>query len=123
MGKRKKVKGICRLCGKNTSLTFEHVPPQSAYNKHTKYYKQSIEEMMKVDNLLNHKFKGKLYQGGIGYHSLCNDCNNFLGTHYVNSYKDWVQKECIVPNLGSVPIAPRMEQFTDVRVHYLLNMR
>jgi len=96
MGRKNKIIGICRLCGKKTELTFEHVPPQSTYNKHTKYYKQPLEEMMKLESTLNHKFKGKLYQGGIGYHSLCRDCNSFLGSTYVNSYKQWVNSGFLV---------------------------
>ena len=34
--------------------------------------------------------KGKILQGGIGYYSLCRDCNTFLGHNYVKAYEKWV---------------------------------
>ena len=32
MARRKHVVGICHLCGENTKLSFEHVPPKAAFN-------------------------------------------------------------------------------------------
>ena len=90
MGTKKKVNGICRLCGNEKELTKEHVPPRSTFNKHTKYFSIPLDEIMSVENPLKHTFKGKKYQGGIGYYTLCEKCNNFLGSEYVNSYRDWV---------------------------------
>ena len=31
----KSVKGICKLCGMEKQLSFEHVPPRSVFNKHS----------------------------------------------------------------------------------------
>jgi len=32
MARGKRVRGICHICGKHRDLSFEHVPPQSAFN-------------------------------------------------------------------------------------------
>lgn len=83
-------KGICRVCGDKTLLSFEHVPPRVAFNKHTSYTDISFDDYLKVENPLKDKMKGIKKQGGIGYNSLCKDCNSFLGSHYVEAYKKWV---------------------------------
>lgn len=84
------INGVCRLCGEDKPLSYEHVPPRSTYNKKTKYKIISMDDYMAQDDPVNHKFKGKIYQGGIGFYSLCEECNSFLGTNYVKTYKDWV---------------------------------
>ena len=33
MSRKQKTYGICRLCGENKELTFEHVPPETVFNK------------------------------------------------------------------------------------------
>jgi len=90
MGRRKVVNGICRLCGLETKLTFEHVPPRSSYNKTTRYKSISMEYYFRNPDPLNMKVKNKELQGGTGFHSLCSTCNNFLGRTYVDYYKNWV---------------------------------
>jgi hypothetical protein len=78
--------GHCSLCGKMSELTFEHVPPRSAFNKSTRYKSVDMLEVLKRDDILDAKFSGKVEQGGVGYFSLCSSCNNFLGINYVPSY-------------------------------------
>ncbi len=82
--------GICRLCGQNTLLSFEHVPPRTTFNKNTKYSSIEFEDYIKTENPLKTPPKGKIKQGGIGYNSFCEKCNSFLGTEYVPAYKLWV---------------------------------
>ena len=81
--------GICRLCGENTMLTFEHVPPRTTFNKNTKYSSVAFEEYVKTENPLKNPPKGKTKQGGVGYNSFCKKCNSLLGTEYVPAYKRW----------------------------------
>jgi hypothetical protein len=90
MGRHKMTKGICRICGEHKKLSFEHVPPRVAFNRHTKYVSIEFEDYIKSRNLLKDIPKGKMKQGGIGYNSFCEKCNNFLGSNYVNAYKIWV---------------------------------
>ena len=85
-------KGVCRLCGQNTDLSFEHVPPRTTFNKDTKYTSVDFEDYIKIKNPLIETPKGKTKQGGIGYNSFCKKCNSFLGSNYVPAYKKWVQR-------------------------------
>ena len=90
MNKRQNKKGICKLCGDEKKLSFEHVPPRVAYNKTTRYYSFPQKDYYESKNILNFKPKGKIFQGGIGYHSLCEKCNNFLGFNYVRPFSSFV---------------------------------
>ena len=89
MARHKMESGTCRLCGEDTLLSYEHVPPKVAFNKNTKFVSVDFEEYIKVENALKNPPKGKTKQGGIGYNSFCVKCNNFLGLKYVPAYKDW----------------------------------
>lgn len=86
MSRRKMQVGICRLCKKNTQLSFEHIPPKVAFNKHTKYRSVPFIEYIQNSRKLDYKPSGKIMQGGIGEYCLCRKCNSFLGEVYVPSY-------------------------------------
>jgi len=90
MGRHKMKTGTCHLCGTYGNLSFEHVPPQTAFNKNTKYTTAKFDDYAKLQNPLNERPKGKTKQGGIGENSFCEKCNNFLGQTYVPAYKRWV---------------------------------
>lgn len=81
--------GICKLCMEAKKLNFEHVPPRSAANKSTRYKKGSFLDFMIADSPFKYKIKGKIHQGGVGFYSFCEQCNNFLGNEYVRFYKNW----------------------------------
>lgn len=83
--------GICRLCHRERKLTFEHIPPRSAFNKQTRYQSVSFVDAMQMKDPLNGSLKGRTLQGGVGFQSYCSECNNFLGLKYVNPYKAWAQ--------------------------------
>ncbi len=89
MSKRKMQTGICRICKKEKQLTFEHIPPRVAFNKHTRYYSIPMKDYLKNENPLEINIKGKVQQGGHGYYSLCGECNSFLNENYVRSYAKW----------------------------------
>ena len=78
--------GICHLCGNHTKLTFEHIPPEAAFNKHrVKLYKllETNQQNMPWD------FEGVKYidaQKGTGGHTICGPCNNNTGHWYGNDY-------------------------------------
>lgn len=91
MSKRKPIEGVCKLCFKETTLNYEHVPPRSAFNKHTKFINVPFQDYLR-DYHPDKKMKGYIKQGGVGYYSFCENCNNFLGTDssgYVNEFKEW----------------------------------
>jgi len=82
--------GICKLCKEEKELTYEHIPPRSAFNKNTKFYKLNSSEYFKnakeyVDGSL--KPKSRKEQGGVGDFCLCVNCNSYLGSKYVRDYK------------------------------------
>jgi len=91
MTQKKIQHGTCRICGQNKELSYEHVPPRVALNKTTRHVSIPHEEWTKIEDFLTYKPKGKILQGGIGYYSLCRECNSFLGQNYVKAYEKWVQ--------------------------------
>jgi hypothetical protein len=82
------VVGICRLCGMEKPLTFEHVPPRGAYNRYPR---------MRPDTTL---FFNNLYKGGpapsmiseprgAGAYTLCGECNQRCGSRYAQHFIEW----------------------------------
>ena len=85
MTKKAKKEGFCSLCSKYEALTYEHVPPQAAYNK-TRFIEYRLcDEVYKTGN------KGRIKQGGIGEHTLCEQCNNDTGSWYGGEYVSWAR--------------------------------
>jgi len=82
--------GICKLCGKNTELNLEHIPPRSAFNKNSNFFFMNIMELYTkpIDYFFNcPQPKTKIEQGGIRIPAFCVKCNGFLGSKYVPTYK------------------------------------
>lgn len=82
---------ICKLCGKKTKLSFEHIPPKSAHNKNKVKTYNGIHLICReeypwvLDNL-----PYKQSQKGVGLYSLCQRCNNNTGTWYGSEYTKFV---------------------------------
>lgn len=86
-----KKSGICHICLKETELTFEHIPPESAFNNERskaitgeEFIKTVADTKRKPWDFSDLKYEQK--QRGMGLHSLCKDCNNKTGALYVNEY-------------------------------------
>ena len=82
-------KGICSICGKGGKLSFEHVPPRSAFN-------QPGTELSNVGELMKAgmdwaKLKTIPQPEGTGYVTICPSCNNYSGDHYVPEFGRWVR--------------------------------
>ena len=87
MAKKKRiVLGQCQICGKQGSLSYEHVPNREAYNKET-IIGYSWEDVF----VKKEKTKGKMVQGGIGEYTLCEKCNNDTGHWYGGEYTRWAR--------------------------------
>jgi hypothetical protein len=84
--RKKKVLGQCRICGKQGTLSYEHVPNREAYNKET-IIEYSWEDVF----VKKEKAKGKMVQGGIGEYTLCEKCNNDTGHWYGGEYTGWAR--------------------------------
>jgi len=76
----------CRICGKYGKLSFEHVPPQSAFNSE-RVVTSPIGEGL--DRPVDEPPRGKIVQGGVGDFTLCGQCNNDTGSWYANEFAVW----------------------------------
>ena len=77
--------GKCHICGKETELTFEHIPPEKAAND----MGQTLIESNYLNERLPWELEGLHYknmQRGMGGYTLCSDCNNKTGAWYGNEY-------------------------------------
>lgn len=87
--------GICKLCNQYKELTFEHVPPQNAFNSVPVMY-YSFEEAIRTITDSDRApwdydgLKGYKQQRGSGSYYLCRDCNSNTGTWYIREYTEFV---------------------------------
>ena len=83
--------GICNICGQTGELSYEHVPPRSAFN-------DCKVLLASVDSYWNHgpgrgrKARGMQLQAGYGANTLCERCNRTTGKWYVPFFSDWCRQ-------------------------------
>jgi len=92
---RKEHFGICHICGEYKKLTYEHIPPEAAFNNQRRKM-STVEELMndKTDNRAPWDIEGlryKQFQQGTGFFTLCDKCNNYTGAKYGNTYADFIR--------------------------------
>lgn len=83
---RKRPEGICHICGKFGPLSFEHIPPESAFNNRpviSVNFDQAIS--LGPDDVV----KGPKQQKGMGGYTLCERCNNLTGHWYGSEFVAW----------------------------------
>jgi len=80
----------CRVCGRDESLSFEHVPPRAAGNEDRAW-------MYGMDNWLGRDMesgkpagRARIQQRGSGAYSLCRSCNEGAGAEYVPEFLGWI---------------------------------
>lgn len=84
-----KIQGKCSICGTNGVLTYEHIPPKSAFNSKPKLV-QGHEEVFVATS---HKYgKNRRANRGFGRYSLCASCNNNTGNWYAKDYVEFAQQ-------------------------------
>jgi hypothetical protein len=106
---RKKEVGTCCLCLEEGPLTFEHVPPESAFNDRPVVL-ADINRLIDQDLFKELEAqRGRESQRGAGRHSLCHQCNVTTGNWYVRAYVDLV--EAAMPFFGKVRTS-QVEIFT-----------
>lgn len=108
---RKKVEGICHLCGAFGPLSFEHVPPRAAFNDRPVLL-QTIEQAME-HGLSNVGRRGRVSQRGAGGYTLCGRCNNKTGRWYGSRFAAWCHQ-------GLETLARTEGKPSLVYLHYLL---
>ena len=79
--------GVCRLCGSYGKLSFEHVPPEKAFNdKGLLFSDINLELELDKDRLVVIERRR-----GLGAYTLCQRCNNWTGKVYAPSFIEWVR--------------------------------
>ncbi len=95
MSRKQKSYGICRICGESKELTFEHVPPETVFNKgavRNVDLDAVMKETVKKNKLpweVNYR-NAKIQQRGRGGFYLCSNCNSCTGQWYVPGYSRFV---------------------------------
>ena len=88
---RKPVFGRCQICRKHTKLSFEHVPPRSAFNDCPAVYKE-LTELINKDPNYYFDGKGNISQRGVGTYTLCEKCGSDTGSWYGSAFADWAHQ-------------------------------
>jgi hypothetical protein len=114
MAKRKEF-GKCRICGKDGQLSFEHVPPQAAFNNAPAVGYKMDEYLRAQGDLAS--MRGEKSQRGVGAFTLCIKCNNDTGAWYGTEYVEWAKMGFEI--LDRVPPGTPPAQVT-VSQHYPL---
>jgi hypothetical protein len=67
--------GVCHLCGQAGKLSFEHVPPEAAFNDQ-RVLESDIHRLLGSKDLINdlENPRGRYKQRGAGNYTLCESC-------------------------------------------------
>lgn len=87
MARSRKVSGKCYICGEDTKLTFEHIPPESAFNDRPVLVAQFEAIVDKGPGERPDEYR--ISQRGSGAYTLCDTCNNNTGHWYATHYAYW----------------------------------
>jgi hypothetical protein len=79
----------CHICGELKKMSFEHVPPEAAFNDQ-RIIRTAFLEMLAAENL--DELKGKYQQRGAGAYTLCEKCNSDTGAWYADAYARWARQ-------------------------------
>jgi hypothetical protein len=82
--------GKCSVCGVTALLSYEHVPPRSAFNAARVFVGDSKRLFGPKSYEQYFSPKGIYDQKGAGGYTICENCNNNPGSWYVPSYLEWV---------------------------------
>lgn len=85
---RPKVYGNCRICGTDGKLSFEHVPPEKAFNN-APAMRYKMDEYLRTQGDFA-SMRGEKRQRGVGEFTLCEPCNN-TGHWYGTEYVEWAK--------------------------------
>lgn len=93
--------GVCRICGEQAALTFEHIPPRSCFNE---YPMVELEFERLIKGVDYDSLKGPINQRGSGGYYCCARCNNYAGRWFVGAYRRWVvQSFTLLDRIGAAP--------------------
>lgn len=104
--------GTCRICGTHGKLSFEHVPPEKAWNETRALIFSGYDLLLRKGGK---NPKGRIEQRGFGRYTLCEGCNSNTGSWYAEELVRWAKWGFSL--LGRIPTAE-----TSIRVE-LSNVR
>lgn len=105
--------GYCRICGDYGKLSFEHVPPRSAFNR----FPVVAAKLDKIIGLgPDDTVEGRISQKGRGDYTLCPKCNNNTGRWYARDFTEWCYQAMDI--LQQAHGKPSL-----IYVHYLFPLR
>lgn len=108
------IEGICHLCGLFGELSFEHVPPDKAFNNKGLLFSDiNLELEIDRDRVVNIERRK-----GLGAYTLCKTCNNWTGRVYASSFIEWVKDSSLAVKLlgHSNKIQRKWKNFFPLRV-------
>jgi hypothetical protein len=88
MAKKPRPEGICHLCGEHRVLSFEHVPPEKAFNDKPAFL-IPFEEAIHLGPDDEPHSRPVKQQRGMGGYTLCGPCNSKTGGWYGNQFIQW----------------------------------
>ena len=106
----RKVHGICCICGKESDLTFEHIPPRAAFN----HFNLKLYDFWGY--LTQNKTRYQSLQNGAGRYSLCASCNNRTGEWYGAAFAEFVSQGMQYYKSGATGIVGVPYTFYPLRV-------
>ena len=80
--------GRCHICGVFEKMSFEHIPPEDAYNSNSAKMYDGHNVIAKHNG---EKSKHFILQQGMGKYSLCESCNNITGNWYASEYSKFAK--------------------------------
>ncbi len=90
----KRPEGPCHICGQHAKLSFEHVPPESAFNNRQILRAHIFRKLHGNQETLNdlRQPAGKTQQRGAGDYTLCVKCNSDTGSWYGPAFAEWAKQ-------------------------------
>jgi len=87
--------GYCHVCGTHGRLSFDHVPPRSAFNDRPVVVAKALEVIGPGSDL--DRVQGRVQQRGAGGYTLCERCNSLTGKWYGRAFAEWTyQGMCVL---------------------------
>lgn len=115
---RKERTGICHLCGSDGKLSFEHVPPEAAFNDQ-RVFEADLQKFFRGEEPFDPEHpRGRYQQRGAGAYTLCPSCNSNTGAWYGSPYVRFAQ--ALYPTMRDSEPGGAIRVNLDCRPHAVL---
>lgn len=101
MGSKKLRMDNCCLCGEYKELSFEHVPPRSAFNNKPIFIQGFTHLTDRSSPLYGRSMKSNK---GFGGYTLCKSCNSNTGTWYARDFAEFAHQGMSIMNSYETPL-------------------